>query len=285
MPGIEEQFGAIRGQEREKPFDPEKESLRAEAERLRLEDEQLKKDLGRAIEEAAQTRAANQRIRLVLQGAQEHILELKDEIQNLKEGQKKARYDALTGLLNRNAYETISPYMFDMYQSLVRESYAFQKPGARPATFNAIYLDLNDFKPINDSLGHAAGDQALKNVANAIRSAVRGTDKIFRMGGDEFLILFVGHEEPVKGITTVVENKFVIAERISKAMQETGFDYGGTKVPALTASIGAVTLHEGETLEELVARADGAAYEAKKSKQPGISSYVVEGLDLNGEKK
>lgn len=285
---IEEQFAGIDERVAREPFDLEKTALE-------LEQARLEKELRLKEYELSEARTVIARVRLVLKGAHEHNLHLEEEVRKLtlvaQEKEKLSRTDALTGLLNRNAYEQIAPTMFDIYQSLVRTPNA-EIPGRprieqpRPM-FNAIYIDLNDFKPINDDphLGHAAGDQALKNVAKALREAVRVTDKIFRMGGDEFLVLFVGHEEPLAGITTVIEDRGIIATRIARSLENTGFEFEGTRVPAITASIGAVVAHPGESLTDLIARADGAAYlaKSKKTQYPGKSVVEIEGLEVNGK--
>ncbi|HXV26907.1 MAG TPA: GGDEF domain-containing protein [Candidatus Paceibacterota bacterium] len=251
---------------------------------LALEAGRLKERNLKLAEENADLAGRLKRSQLLTQGTQARVLELEQENQRLsriaEEKEKLSRTDALTGLYNRHAFEVLAPTMYETYQGIVRESYLHAKSAVQ-ANFNAIYLDLNNFKPINDKISHTAGDEALKQVAKALRSAVRGTDKIFRMGGDEFLVLFVGHEEPVSGITTVLDNRFVIANRIQRALENTGFTFEGKEIPPLSASIGAVAAQPEETLQELVDRADKFAADAKKeSKDKNRSGSVVK-LDIN----
>jgi len=102
-------------------------------------------------------------------------LELRKAGSRLK---KMAECDPLTGALNRHSFEeftTAPPH------------------GAPPLSGTVALLDVDNLKPINDTLGHAAGDQMIQLVAHTIRSVVRPDDLLFRWGGDEFLILWLGH--------------------------------------------------------------------------------------------
>ena len=90
-----------------------------------------------------------------------------------------AYFDALTGLPNRSA-------LYDRIRTLQRE-----RRGPRSA-FAAIFVDLNDFKRINDTFGHGAGDETLRLVASHLQTTVRASDFVARWGGDEFMILLIG---------------------------------------------------------------------------------------------
>jgi diguanylate cyclase (GGDEF)-like protein len=122
-----------------------------------------------------------------------------------------------------------------------------------------VFLDLDDFKAVNDSLGHLAGDALLQAVALRLSGALRPGDTVARLGGDEFAILF---EEAGAAVSAAG-----VAERVIAALQAP-FDLDGREV-FVTASIG---IGVGEDAEELLRSADVAMYRAKAS---GKAQYVV----------
>lgn len=151
--------------------------------------------------------------------------------------QKQAFEDGLTGLLNRQALGRMLP----------RELAAAERQD-QPLTL--VMLDLDFLKPINDSLGHAAGDRVLQEMAHAINGALRQSDLAFRIGGDEFIILLPATQET--GARTVVE-------RIRQALADTAAKDG----PAVAFSAGIATSTPGVTADALLDQADQAMYRAK----------------------
>jgi diguanylate cyclase (GGDEF)-like protein len=148
-----------------------------------------------------------------------------------------ATHDQLTKLLNRGEIER-----------------CFKKELQRAARGNEkiaiLMLDIDDFKKVNDTLGHAAGDEVLRKVASILSSCVRGYDLVGRWGGEEFLILLLNY-----GQLGAVE----IAERIRKAVANADFGMGRE----VTVSLGVTIASPQETMAELYRRADAALYEAK----------------------
>lgn len=295
MPSIEEKFGTVRHNVGTQLPDVEK------LENRRTTDsavEALEAKIGDLMQELAERTRQVGLVKMVLEGAQEKVQELLQENQKLTMEKEKhehiAQTDELTGLLNRQGFKAIAPTMFEMYLGLAREagprtgqrSGEKQKPreNRMDVSFNAIYIDLNGFKEINDTLEHAAGDQALKKVADALRSAVRKSDPIFRMGGDEFLVLFVSREDPESKKTVVEENRFIVAERIKKKLEATGFSFKGVKntnsveVPPLTAMIGVAQFvpREGEGLNEVIQAADAEALKLKDKKKVEKAAGIYE---------
>ncbi|MBD3898075.1 EAL domain-containing protein [Halomonas sp. ML-15] len=155
--------------------------------------------------------------------------------------QLKAHHDPLTGLANRS--------LFDDY--LQRALHHAQRQDGEVAL---LFIDLDRFKPINDSLGHSAGDTLLKQVARRLSQALRSDDMLARFGGDEFLVL-LQHEAGVDGAQAV-------ALRLQEAL-EAPFKVSDRRLP-MSASIGiALYPRDGDSPEELMRSADGAMYSAK----------------------
>jgi diguanylate cyclase (GGDEF)-like protein len=117
-----------------------------------------------------------------------------------------------------------------------------------------VVLDLDHFKAVNDSAGHAVGDVVLQRVAAQLRTAVRGADAVVRLGGEEFVVLL--HECPSDGA-------WIAAEAVRGAVRDVVVPEG-CSLDGLTASIGIATYPEhGGTLDQLLGAADRAMYSAK----------------------
>ncbi|MFL5781652.1 MAG: diguanylate cyclase domain-containing protein [Thermoleophilaceae bacterium] len=158
-------------------------------------------------------------------------------------------HDELTGLPNRTLFR-------DCAQDAIRRARRQDVPGA------IMILDLNGFKRVNDALGHAAGDELLREVAGRLRASVRGSDTVARLGGDEFAILLAG---PVSA-ATAREAAYGIADRIARPIALGGAEHG------VGASIGIVRFPEdGEDLETLLERADRAMYAAKRDREARVA--------------
>jgi diguanylate cyclase (GGDEF)-like protein len=152
-----------------------------------------------------------------------------------------ALHDSLTELPNR-------ALIMDRIEQLLARNRRNATVGA------ALYIDLDDFKNVNDSLGHAAGDQLLVSVANRMESTLRGADTIGRMGGDEFVVLIDGGEYMVA--------PELVAERILDVMGQP-FELQGASSPlTVNTSIG-IAVGDRSTGGELLRDADVALYQAK----------------------
>jgi diguanylate cyclase (GGDEF)-like protein/PAS domain S-box-containing protein len=131
-----------------------------------------------------------------------------------------------------------------------------------------LFLDLDDFKAINDTLGHAVGDGALREVAARLRGSIRGSDSAARLGGDEFAVLL----DDVDDVKTAV----AIAERCLAALA-TPLVLDGRDVPT-SASIGVAVAARGEAgADELLSRADAAMYLAKRRGKGGLATFEEPG--------
>ena len=161
-----------------------------------------------------------------------------------------ALHDSLTGLPNRTL-------------ALDRLALALARTERHPSSVAVLFLDLDRFKVINDSLGHNFGDQLLVGVAARLRDAVRPSDTVARIGGDEFVVVC----EDIVG----VEDAARIAERIAEALSRP-FDLTDDEV-LLATSVGiALSSGPGDTPETLLRDADAAMYRAKEG---GRNRYEV----------
>nr|WP_198135105.1 GGDEF domain-containing protein [Rhodopseudomonas palustris] len=157
-----------------------------------------------------------------------------------------ANYDQLTGLPNR----TMQHRRFD---ELLRD--ARGAPGRDDQPLTVLCLDLDGFKAANDGYGHAVGDAVLVVVAERLRSCVRDHDLIFRVGGDEFVILLPA--------VSAMESA-PIAERVIARIAQP-FDLGQDTPLSIGVSIGSATFpNDGPTADDLLRSADHAMYEAKR---------------------
>jgi diguanylate cyclase (GGDEF)-like protein len=173
------------------------------------------------------------------------IAELTERKSALVRMEDKAHHDKLTGLLNRSAMDIA-------VQQAVRQA------EERGGGLAFVYMDLDGFKAVNDTYGHAAGDELLKGVADRLRASSRGDDYLFRMGGDEFvLILSVSGAEAEREAESV-------ARRILESVRMP-FDIEGRRM-GVSCSIGlAMWPQEGRGIDALLRDADEALY-ASKSK-------------------
>src|SRR5690606_23539635 len=117
-------------------------------------------------------------------------------------------------------------------------------------------IDLDDFKRVNDTHGHLAGDALLAGLAARIRSAVRGSQTAYRYGGEEFTVVLPGAE---------ADEAETVAERIRRTVAEQPFTVADGLALSVTCSIGVCTLRAGEDGSSLLARADAALLRAKSS--------------------
>ena len=161
----------------------------------------------------------------------------------------RAQTDDLTGLLNHGTFE-------DRLEWSVHAG----------APFSMIMLDLDDFRDVNNSLGHQAGDQVLREIASELVRAGRETDQIFRYGGDEFSFLLPG---------TDATGARLVAERASHAVRASG--------RGITASIGIASYpDDGPTATAVLLAADRACFVAKRGGRDRIAT-AAEGLALAAE--
>ncbi len=177
-------------------------------------------------------------------GAGRYIVNVVDDVTERRRANEKiahlAHYDALTDLPNRVLFR-------DQIERELQNT-------SRGEQFALLYIDIDEFKGINDSLGHHVGDELLKTVAARIRSCIRDTDLIARLGGDEFAVI----QTAIGNITGVVEFVTRIHDAIRQPYQCLGHQL------STDASIGiALAPQDGTDLDQLIKNADLAMYAAK----------------------
>lgn len=177
------------------------------------------------------------------------ILHLIFQIQDItlrKQAEEKlwfdANHDALTGLPNRAAFTA-------RLSEIVEKKKSFENP-----LFATLFLDLDGFKIVNDSLGHAAGDELLRKTSQRLLECIRGNDMVARLGGDEFTVLLVNLQN--------ISQAIIVAERIQKKLTKS-FHIEGQEI-FIGTSIGIATSEiEYAKADEMLRDADAAMYQAK----------------------
>lgn len=155
---------------------------------------------------------------------------------------EKASHDSLTSLLNRQGMEAV-------LNDAINNYHRYGHQGA------LLMLDLNGFKDINDTYGHAAGDAILKHVAHGLARSTRDTDSICRLGGDEFMVYLVEAN---------LANALVMARRMRSWLAENPLVWDG-EVLTVGISVGIATMSEAPSMPQLVELADSRMYRFKQA--------------------
>lgn len=164
-----------------------------------------------------------------------------------------AETDALSGLLNRRGFELLGDDAFDQFKRYGRG-------------FAVLLVDIDFFKKVNDTYGHAAGDEVIRVIGETLTSHVRPSDKVSRFGGEEFVVLL--RETGREGIITV-------AQQLRRAVETSRTIYRDQTL-AITISVGgALVTNDDRDIRDVLERADSALYEAKAA---GRNRVIVAGL-------
>jgi len=182
-----------------------------------------------------QIKALNNR----LQEMEQESTELRQAAEDSRE---LALKDALTGIWNRQALNE------DLEKEFVRWQ-RYQKP------LSIVVWDIDFFKRVNDSYGHAAGDKVLKTIARIFTKATRDADFIARFGGEEFVGIFP---------ETRLEDALSLANKIREKIETSNFHYANKPVP-ITAPAGLATFRPNDTIDDVFKRADAALYRSKEA--------------------
>jgi diguanylate cyclase len=171
--------------------------------------------------------------------AEERVKKLELELEEVSE---LVREDQLTGALNRRGME----------ETLERE---FKRTGRAQAMLSVALLDIDNFKQLNDTLGHQGGDDALVHLTRVIKDSLRPSDSVARYGGEEFLIIM-----PDTGLREGMD----AIERLQRELTKKFFLHNNER-KLITFSAGVALRHENEDKEDLIGRADKAMYHAKQT--------------------
>ncbi|PXX92647.1 hypothetical protein DIT71_05540 [Marinobacter vulgaris] len=162
-----------------------------------------------------------------------------------------AHHDALTGLHNRNAFYE----RFEQSRALARR---------HDKQMGLLFIDLDGFKGINDVLGHDSGDRLLVELARKLKACVRTTDTVCRYGGDEFVVLLSEIAQP--------DHAFAVADKIRETVAEPVVIGGQGMTLQLSIGVSVYPDH-GETIDELLKKADMAMYRAKELNQKPAAGH------------
>lgn len=174
----------------------------------------------------------------------EYQQELNRYIEELKNTNCKleelANFDTLTGAYNRRRFEEYFKASVD-----IKEKY--------DSTFSIIMFDIDNFKQINDTFGHNEGDHILRGISTTVKFALRETDKLFRWGGDEFIVLLP---------STALKDALKVAEKIRSTVEHTELSSRNAKI---TISLGVGEYSNGDSVYQYVSRVDNAMLRAKNT--------------------
>ena len=163
---------------------------------------------------------------------------------------ERAKRDSLTGLFNRRAF-------FDLAAQIEQKH----------EKFSILMIDIDHFKAINDTYGHAVGDDVLRTVAQTIEATIRRSDVVGRIGGEEFSVFLPNTE---------VAGAQQLAETLRREIEKTQIEIDGVLLK-VTASIGVATKSlEQETMQAIQQHADQAMYEAKRGGRNRVSTFVAD---------
>jgi diguanylate cyclase (GGDEF)-like protein len=172
--------------------------------------------------------------------ATENAMQLQEDMLRLRQ---LAETDFMTGLMNRRSFLTVAD-----------DAVAFCRRYKRQMA--TLMIDIDHFKKINDTHGHAAGDDAIKSIADIINQSIRTTDKAARFGGEEFVVLLREIDQ---------ETAVLLADRIRTSIESATVRHGDVVIP-ITVSVGLAMFDESDRdVQDVIERADQGLYVAKKT--------------------
>jgi diguanylate cyclase (GGDEF)-like protein len=186
---------------------------------------------------------------VLISGLTVYLLVLRENIE--KAISHMAATDSLTGVSNRQSFRGLA-------------TRAFNRQRMQKETVTLLFIDIDHFKTINDTYGHAFGDEVLMKLANVLQNGIRPGDLVCRFGGEEFLVMATGVSK---------ENTVRLTRRLMAAIRSATFD--GRPSFTFTVSMGAITEvpDELDTLYDFIDKADKAMYQAKKAGRDMVVEY------------
>ena len=188
----------------------------------------------------------------------EMLTDTKREVENLRDqleqSRQEATTDALTGLLNRRAFD----------EEMIK---ATENANLAQENLSLLMIDIDHFKQVNDSHGHLVGDKVIRFIANQLSKNVKGRDIVARIGGEEFAILLP---------STQPENARILAESIRAKIEKSQLKRmdNSKSLGSITVSIGVTCYKRGDSINEFFHRADKALYRSKHAGRNKVSTLL-----------
>jgi diguanylate cyclase (GGDEF)-like protein len=223
------------------------------------------------IEELSDVHRGGRKLVPVLQGLLRTMREQEREIAILKDEMRQRvaqRTDALERTIGTLRHQATRDPLTGLFNRRFLDQYlpqVIQRSMSQGMDVAVLMGDLDHFKLLNDTLGHAAGDDLLKSVGQIIRSTVRGEDVPFRFGGDEFLVVLP---------SSSAEHAWALGERLASLVDGLGKMLKLPKRPRLSFGVACLTEVPDRSVNGLVSRADQALYERKRARQ-GMATPVL----------
>lgn len=173
----------------------------------------------------------------ILRKAREQLLENRELTQDLEIFKEKSRFDVLTKIFNKGTFT-------ELLHDEIKRSQILNYP------LSLLILDIDNFKKVNDTYGHLAGDKVLRALGDRLTASLRRNDIVARFGGEEFVVL-VTHETRTQAVT--------IGEKLRESIAAMELE----DLPAITVSVGCTSYIPGETADSFIGRADQGLYDAK----------------------
>lgn len=218
-----------------------------------------------ALRHDAETTYLAQRVKALEAEIEEKDHDTAFLLKTLERLEEKYYIDPLTGLANRRGLA--QAYNHIKYARLNHRRETESSPEDEKID-TMVFIDLDGFKQVNDTLGHDAGDQILIAVSELLNGSIRADDTAARFGGDEFVLL-------LQRITP--ERLQRLSQEIRSKIEHLGVHFGG-----VTSSIGIVIIHDGEEFESMLKQADTAMYSAKAKGKNQVIYF--EGIEAAAEK-
>lgn len=180
---------------------------------------------------------------------QDDMAELQDELtrsrNHVRNLERIATTDELTNITNRRGF-------LDLFEKELDRTNRGQVQGGL-----LIMIDMDNFKSINDTYGHLAGDEALRITAQTLQAHIRKMDSAARMGGDEFVLL-LSNADPINAVDR--------AQKLARKLNSLTMKWDGERIP-VRASLGLQSYKKGDTVESVFGKADALMYQAKKERK------------------
>lgn len=206
----------------------------------------MKNNFGEIGETAERSENSEKKVESLLKENEE----LKEKIRHIE---NLLTLDPLTEVYNRRYIEEELKTLFDEVEAIKQNK---ERRTGKEDQLSIIFLDIDDFKKVNDNYGHEAGDIVLKEVSGLIKRNIRSSDKVARYGGEEFIIVLVKASK---------EDAYQKAEHVRTLISQTKIKINTKDSLSVTVTLGVASLSNEKSIKELLNKADKVLYEGKKT--------------------